>query len=83
VESVTLHSSLSPRYPLHPSIAIVTRSTFTDYVLRATGQVIGSDEGSGVSELWQRLLGSDEKGIAVSVVDAESMLADFWSGEEE
>nr|XP_018260299.1 uncharacterized protein I303_07217 [Kwoniella dejecticola CBS 10117]OBR82457.1 hypothetical protein I303_07217 [Kwoniella dejecticola CBS 10117] len=51
-----------PEAPYHPALALVHRqSGFTDHVLAETRQVVG-DEDSGVAELWQGLLGCDDKG---------------------
>ncbi|WVF68261.1 hypothetical protein IAT40_003026 [Kwoniella sp. CBS 6097] len=69
---------LADAHPLHPALAIVHRQNgFSDYVLSETGQVVG-EENAGVSELWQGLLGCDEKGRETS-----NRSMDFWRGWEE
>ncbi len=66
--------------PLHPAIAAVTRAASTDLVLRETGQVIGCEEGDGVSELWQALLGCDPRGLPLTPEQAEAVAVRFWQG---
>ncbi len=36
-----------------------------------------------MSELWMRILGSDDKGVAVSLNEAERLSIEFWSPEED
>ncbi|OCF33545.1 hypothetical protein I316_04617 [Kwoniella heveanensis BCC8398] len=74
---VTVHLSTNGR-PLHPALALVHRqSGFSDFVLKETGQIVG-EEDAGVSELWQGLLGCDERGR-----EDEDRSKDFWQGWEE
>ncbi|WWD20296.1 hypothetical protein CI109_104772 [Kwoniella shandongensis] len=67
-----------PPPPCHSALAIAHRgSGVSEYVLRETGQAVGSED-EGVVALWQGLLGCDEKGR-----DCEQALDEFWSGWEE
>lgn len=80
VESVSFNIATNgKRYELHPSIAVVARKTSEDLVLRMTGQVIGSVD-QGVSELYKHVLGCDDRGVAVSYIEAEKLAEDFWRG---
>lgn len=59
VDAVSLNGA-----PLHPSLALVhlAEAAEPDFALRETGQIVGGDL-DGVSELWQGLLGCDERGV--------------------
>lgn len=64
VLSVELSAVALSGLPLHPSLAVVhlAEAAEPDYVLRETGQVVGGGL-DGVSELWQGLLGCDDRGL--------------------
>lgn len=80
MESVSFNITTNgKRYGLHPSIAVVARKTSEDLVLRMTGQVIGNVD-QGVSELYKHVLGCDDRGVAVSYIEAEKLAEDFWRG---
>lgn len=62
---------------LHPALAIVHRSSgYSEFVLAETGQVVGMED-EGVVNLWQGLIGCNDKGAAES-----SGQAVFWKGWE-
>ncbi len=65
---------------LHPAIALAHRKDTTDIILRSTGQVIGNQEAGGVTELWQNMLGCDEKGVGLSTADANEKADKFFAG---
>lgn len=68
VESVHL-----PPAPWHPQLVMVHRASgHTDFALHETGQVVG-DLDSGVTPLWQGILGCNEKGDK-----EEDASAKFW-----
>lgn len=83
VEGVRLWSmNQGVKYPLHPSIAIVSRRSGEDYILRDTGQVIGNED-QGIVELYRHLLGCDSRGVSLSTGQAEEMAMAFWEGFKE
>lgn len=47
---------------LHPAVAIVHRPGSDDFVLRATGQIVGNSGAEGVTPLWQDVLGCSASG---------------------
>lgn len=84
VESVALIIEVNGQpVALHPAIALVTRKSTEDIILRQTGQVIGNVDYEGVTELYQNMLGCDRRGVAVSTAKAEDMAKEFWEGWQE
>jgi hypothetical protein len=62
---------------------IVIRKSAEDFALRETGQIIGNSDDSGVTMVWQCLLGCDAAGVGVSEVEAKRISEQFWTGLEE
>lgn len=62
---------------------IVIRKTAEDFALRETGQIIGNCEESGVTMVWQCLLGCDAAGVGLSETEATRISEQFWTGLDE
>jgi hypothetical protein len=62
VESV--HFTSAHKSSLHPALAVVQTPGREYYVLRDNGMQVGCEE-EGVGEVWRRVIGCDERGVAV------------------
>lgn len=60
LEDITISSS-SESEKLHSAIAMVTTAERSYYVLKMTGQILGSEE-EGVGEIWQKMVGCKRDG---------------------
>ena len=78
VDTNRSHQLLSLHPTPHPAVIVTYLRHGSFYVLKDTGQQIGDEEGNGIVELWQGILGCDHKGRS-----DDEIAKGFWEGWEE